>query len=73
MDMKEWATELLEKIAPLAALLDESHGITEHSQALDAQLAKVNDPSLTPSAQVLSAMAERIESFAQFSLHQSQV
>lgn len=73
VDMKEWATELLEKIAPLAALLDESHGITEHSQALDAQLAKVKDPSLTPSAQVLAAMAERKESFAQFSLHQSEV
>ena len=73
VDMKEWATELLEQIAPLAALLDESHGIQEHSQALDAQLAKVKDPSLTPSAQVLAAMAERKESFAQFSLHQSEV
>jgi len=73
VDMKEWAAELLEKIAPLAALLDQSHGITEHSEALDAQLAKVKDPSLTPSAQVLAAMAERKESFAQFSLHQSEV
>ena len=73
VDMKEWAAELLEQIAPLAALLDESHGITEHSQALDAQLAKVKDPSMTPSAQVLAAMAERKESFAQFSLHQSQL
>jgi len=73
VDLKEWATDLLEKIAPLAALLDQSHGMTEHSQALDAQLAKVNDPSLTPSAQVLAAMAERKESFAQFSLHQSEV
>ena len=73
VDMKEWATELLEQIAPLAALLDASHGISEHSEALDAQLAKVKDPSLTPSAQVLAAMAERKESFAQFSLHQSEV
>ena len=56
----------------MADLLDESQGITEHSQALDAQLAKIKDPSLTPSAQVLAAMAERKESFAQFSLHQSE-
>lgn len=73
VDMKAWATELLEKIAPLAALLDKSHGTDEHRQALDAQLAKVQDPSLTPSAQVLAAMSARKESFAQFSLHQSQV
>jgi hypothetical protein len=60
------------KIAPLAALLDQSHGGDAHSKALDAQLAKVSDPSLTPSAQVLAAMAEHKESFAQFSLRQSQ-
>jgi glutamate--cysteine ligase len=70
--MKTWAAELLEQIAPLAALLDQSHGGDAHSQALDAQLAKVSDPSLTPSAQVLAAMAEHKESFAQFSLRQSQ-
>lgn len=72
VDLKEWAAELLEQIAPLAALLDQSHGGENHSQALDAQLAKVKDPSLTPSAQVLAAMAEHKESFSQFSLRQSQ-
>ncbi len=72
VDLKEWASELLEKIAPLAALLDQSHGGDAHSKALDAQRAKVNDPSLTPSAQVLAAMHERKESFTQFSLRQSQ-
>jgi glutamate--cysteine ligase len=72
VDLKEWAGELLEKIAPLAALLDQSHGGDAHSKALDAQMAKVRDPSLTPSAQVLAAMAEHKESFAQFSLRQSQ-
>ena len=73
VDLKEWAGELLEKIAPLAAMLDQSHGGDAHSNALDAQLAKVRDPSLTPSAQVLAAMAEHKESFSQFSLRQSQV
>ena len=73
VDLKEWAGQLLENIAPLAALLDQSHGGDAHSKALDAQMAKVKDPSLTPSAQVLAAMAEHKESFAQFSLRQSQV
>ncbi|WP_434607609.1 glutamate--cysteine ligase [Pseudomonas sp. R1-7] len=71
VDMQAWALELLEKIAPLAALLDQSQGSDDHRQALDAQLAKVRDPSLTPSARVLAAMAEHQESFAQFSLRQS--
>ena len=72
VDLKEWAAELLENIAPLAALLDQSHGGNAHSKALDAQMAKVRDPSLTPSAQVLAAMAEHQESFTQFSMRQSQ-
>ncbi|VVN22184.1 Glutamate--cysteine ligase [Pseudomonas fluorescens] len=72
VDLKDWAAELLEQIAPLAALLDQSHGGEDHSKALDAQLAKVRDPSLTPSALVLAAMAEHKESFSQFSLRQSQ-
>ncbi|MCQ6259046.1 glutamate--cysteine ligase [Pseudomonas sp. Q11] len=71
VDMQSWAVELLEKIAPLASLLDQSQGGDAHRQALDAQLAKVRDASLTPSAQVLAAMAEHQESFAQFSLRQS--
>jgi glutamate--cysteine ligase len=71
VDLKEWAGQLLEQIAPLAALLDQSHGGDAHSKALDAQMAKVQNPSLTPSAQVLAAMAEHKESFAQFSLRQS--
>ena len=32
VDMKEWAAEMLEQIAPLAALLDQSHGGDAHSK-----------------------------------------
>ena len=71
VDLKEWAAELLEQIAPLAALLDASHGGDAHSKALDEQLAKVNDVSLTPSAKVLASMIEHKESFSQFSMRQS--
>ena len=71
VDLKEWAAELLEQIAPLAALLDASHGGDAHSKALDEQLAKVKDVSLTPSAKVLASMIEHKESFSQFSMRQS--
>lgn len=69
--LKAWADELLERIRPLAELFDRSHGTDVHVKALAAQAAKVADPSLTPSAQVLASMAEHNETFAQFSLRQS--
>ena len=72
IDLKAWATELLEKIAPLSQLLDQSHGGEEHVKALAAQLAKVNDSSRTPSAQVLASMTEHKEGFTAFSFRQSQ-
>lgn len=72
IDLKAWATELLEKIAPLAQLLDQSHGDDEHAKALAAQLLKVNNSSLTPSAQVLGSMTEHKEGFTAFSFRQSQ-
>ena len=72
VELKEWAAELLEKIAPVAALLDQVHGDDAHSKALDDQFAKVADVSLTPSAKVLASMTEHKESFAQFSMRQSQ-
>jgi glutamate--cysteine ligase len=73
VELKQWASELLEAITPLAELLDRSHATDEHALALKAQQDKVADPALTPSAQVLASMAQHKESFAEFSLRQSQV
>lgn len=70
--LKAWAQELLQRIAPLAELLDRAHDSEEHGKSLTLQRAKVEDASLTPSAQVLARMTEHKESFARFSLRQSQ-
>lgn len=70
--LREWASQLLDSIAPLAELLDQSHGMDEHRQALAAQRDKVADPALTPSAQVLASMTAHKESFSQFSMRQTQ-
>ena len=72
VELRQWAEELLDQIAPLAALLDSAGTGEEHAKALEAQRAKVSDPSLTPSAQVLASMREHKESFAQFSMRQTQ-
>ena len=72
IELKVWATELIGRIGQLAELLDRAQGGDEHAKALEAQQAKVDDASLTPSAQVLARMAEHDESFIEFSLRQSQ-
>jgi glutamate--cysteine ligase len=71
--LKTWATELITRIGQLAELLDRAHGGDAHANALQEQQAKVDDASLTPSAQVLARMTEHDESFVQFSLRQSRV
>lgn len=73
VELQAWAHALLDDIQHLASLLDQSHGGTDHSDALAAQRAKVDDPSLTPSAQVLAELASTGESFTQFALRQSKV
>jgi glutamate--cysteine ligase len=73
VSLKVWAGELIERIRQLAELLDQAEDTDAHSKALDAQQAKVDDASLTPSAQVLARMTEHDESFVQFSLRQSRI
>ncbi|MNZ61465.1 Glutamate--cysteine ligase [compost metagenome] len=73
IELKAWASDLLGRIGQLAELLDHAQGGDEHAKALAAQQAKVDDASLTPSAQVLARMSEHEESFIQFSLRQSRL
>ncbi|MHA6494923.1 glutamate--cysteine ligase [Pseudomonas borbori] len=68
--LQTWAHELLEQIQPLADLLDQSLTGDAHQRALQAQRAKIEDPNLTPSAQVL-AQLQQGESFSQFALRHS--
>ncbi|SDH69213.1 glutamate-cysteine ligase [Pseudomonas flavescens] len=68
--LQSWAHELLDGIEAIATLLDTSQGGEAHAGALQAQRAKIDDPRLTPSAQVLAEL-QKGESFSAFSLRQS--
>ncbi|MFM9435911.1 glutamate--cysteine ligase [Janthinobacterium sp. CG_23.3] len=70
--LPDWGRELLERIAPVAALLDERRGDGAHADALAAQSAKLADPDLTPSAKVLAELRASGGSFAAFGLRQSE-
>jgi len=71
--LQEWAFELIERIRPVARLLDEGHnedGV--HEASLERQKAKVQDPSQTPSARVLEEI-RALGSAAAFGLQQSKL
>lgn len=56
--MVDWARELLEGMAECAQLLDQTRGGTEVSTAVARQEAKLDQPELTPSAQILAQMRD---------------
>ena len=69
--LRAWGLELLERIGAAAAVLDAQRDGAAHAQALQAQAAKLEDPELTPSAQVLAALRANGGSFPAFALSQS--
>jgi glutamate--cysteine ligase len=71
--LKDWALELIERIRPVARLLDDGHNEGDvHQAALAKQKAKIEDPSLTPSARVLEEV-RALGSAAAFGLQQSRL
>jgi len=70
--LAEWGGEVLAECAPVAEALDAANGTRTHQDALNAALAALNDPALTPSARVLEAMAhDHGNSYVRFVLAQS--
>ena len=52
----QWGNELFEQMQKVATLLDKAYGTTHYSQAISREQAKINDSSLTPSAQLLEVI-----------------
>ena len=68
----EWGAQLIAECAPLAAGLDAAFGGSGYREAQAAAAAALADPALTPSAQVLAAMAAKhSDSYTGFALAQS--
>lgn len=69
--LQDWARDLIERIRPVAALLDAQHNEGKvHAASLAAQEKKIADPTLTPSARVLDEVRE-LGSSSAFGLRQS--
>jgi len=74
VSMKTWAEALFQGLGAVAELLDTAHvnGEQTYSNALNLQLKKVKEPSLTPSAQVLKALESTKLPFALWAKQQSE-
>ena len=68
ISLTQWGHELLEQIAPYAALYDSALGGTAYADALAAQRAKLDQPDTTPSARLLADLKASGLSFHDFSL-----
>lgn len=71
ISLRNWASELTERMEPYAELLDQAYGGSAHKQALKTQQRKVADPDLTPSAQLLRDLRQQKLSLHDFTLQQS--
>ncbi len=66
--LAQWGHELLDQIAPYAALFDSALGGSAYAEALAAQRAKLDQPDSTPSARLLASLTESRLSFHDYSL-----
>ena len=64
--MRECARHMLDGIARVAGLFDQAHGTSQYRDSVDRQKAKIDDVSLTPSAQILAEMHDNNESHIDF-------
>jgi glutamate--cysteine ligase len=71
--LRDWALELIERIRPVAAVLDDQHNDGDvHRASLEVQAARIADPGQTPSARVLEEV-RALGSSAAFGLRQSEL
>lgn len=66
--VKVWGNELFDKMSHVATLLDNAYKTTDYTDSISRERAKINDPSLTPSAKILSLMVDQEQSLSEYSL-----
>ncbi|MDD5631527.1 MAG: glutamate--cysteine ligase, partial [Methylococcales bacterium] len=69
--LQDWATEILESMRPICAILDNEEADKPYSAALTEQQRVINIPDLTASARILSGMTQTGLPFSRFALNKS--
>ena len=68
LSLTDWAREICSEMRPVAELLDEGEPEPYYAEALDAEVAIIEDPGRTPSARVLEEMRENGETFFEYAM-----
>ena len=63
--LRDWAREILEGVAEVAAVMD-AGADPDYTQAVQVQMAAVEDPDKTPSARILKSLRDEGMSFFRF-------
>jgi len=66
-----WGGSIMEEMLPIAELLDAGETMPVYQQALQQQLAKMENPDLTPSARMLAEVEDSGEEFFTFAMRMS--
>lgn len=64
--LQTWAHNILDAMQPICALLDQDSLDKPYQLALQQQQAKIDNPALTPSAQILACMSQNSQEFGCF-------
>lgn len=63
VSIRDWATEILEGMSSVAAILDRVYNDRTFSDSVSQAKEKINNPSLTPSGKVMESLLDGGESF----------
>lgn len=66
-----WGNELFDNMAHVASLLDNAYKTTNYTDSIIRERTKINDASLTPSAEILSILVDQGQSLTEYSLTQA--
>ncbi len=71
IDSRQAMLDFLDKLHPIASLLDKAHQHELHSLALTQQIEKARYPEATPSAEIIAEMRKNDESFFEYALRKT--
>lgn len=69
--LRDWATEILESMQAVCAILDQDDAAKPYSSALTKQQRLIENPGLTASARMLEQMTQLRQPYARFALNTS--
>jgi len=66
--LSSWGKEIFNDLTEVAKVLDLAYNTTNYGLSVKREFAKINDPSLTPSAKLLSIAKDKVHGLTEFTL-----